>query len=61
LLILLNGSHSGVNFQLPNGQWKPIVDGLHFAVNPFGIDNVPKAKGHYHVHPGTCAMLVPDT
>jgi pullulanase/glycogen debranching enzyme len=61
LLILLNGSYNGVDFQLPNGQWKPIVDGLHLAVNATGIDSVPKAEEHYHVHPGTCAMLVPVT
>lgn len=61
LLIMLNGSHSGVNFQLPKGGWKVIVDGLHFTVNPFGIDGVPSAEGHYHLHPGTCAMLAPIT
>jgi pullulanase len=61
VIILLNGSNSGVDFQLPNGAWKVIVDGLHFAVNPFGIESVPNAEGHYHVHPGTCAMLSPVT
>jgi pullulanase/glycogen debranching enzyme len=61
LLILLNGSHSGVNFQLPKGEWKVLVDGLSFEVNPFGINRIPYAKGHYHLHAGACAMLSPVT
>jgi pullulanase len=59
VLIMLNGSHRGVNFQLPKGEWKVLVDGLHLKVNPFGLSIVPNAKGHYHLHPGTCAMLAP--
>jgi pullulanase len=59
LLILLNGSHEGANFQLPKGEWKVIVDGLQLKVKPFGLSVVPNAKGHYHLHPGTCAMLAP--
>jgi pullulanase len=59
LLILLNGSHTGVNFQLPEGEWKIIVDGLRYKVNPFGPSIAPNAKGHYYLHSGTCAMLSP--
>jgi hypothetical protein len=58
-LILLNGSHTGVNFQLPEGEWKIIVDGLRYKVNPFGPSIAPNAKGHYYLHSGTCAMLSP--
>jgi pullulanase len=61
LLVLLNGSHSGVDFQLPEGEWKIVVDGLRFKVNPFGLSIAPNAKGHYHLQPGTCAMLSPAT
>jgi pullulanase len=60
LLILLNGSHSGVNFQLPKGKWKVMVDGLYIKVDANGISMTPAAKGHYHLHPGTCAMLTPS-
>jgi pullulanase len=59
LLILLNGSHSGVNFQLPEGKWKVLVDGFYILTKINGIRNIPAAKGHYHLHPGTCAMLTP--
>ncbi|MET0069557.1 MAG: hypothetical protein ABW096_05910 [Candidatus Thiodiazotropha sp.] len=59
LLILLNGSHSGVDFQLPDGEWKVLVDGLRLKVNPFGLSIAPNAKGHYHLQAGTCAMLAP--
>jgi pullulanase len=59
VVVLLNGSHSGVNFQLPKGEWKVIVDGLHLKVDPAGLSVVPNAKDHYHLHPGTCAMLAP--
>lgn len=61
LLILLNGSHSGVDFHLPQGEWKVLVDGLHLKVDPRGIGTVPNPKGHYHLHSGTCAMLAPIT
>ncbi|MES9836474.1 MAG: hypothetical protein AB2594_14175 [Candidatus Thiodiazotropha sp.] len=61
LIILLNGSHSGVNFQLPEGDWRVIVDGLRFKVNPPGFGVAPNANHHYHLQPGTCAMLAPAT
>lgn len=59
LLILMNGSHSGVNFLLPNGKWKVLVDGFHIITDIEGIKTTPPAKHHYHLHPGTCAMLTP--
>lgn len=57
LLILMNGSYSGVNFQLPKGKWKVLVDGFHIKTDINGISITPPAKNHYHLHPGTCAML----
>ncbi len=57
LLVLLNGSHNGVDFQLPEGEWKVMVDGLRFRVNSSGLSTAPNAKGHYHLQSGTCAML----
>jgi pullulanase len=57
LLILMNGSHTGVNFQLPEGKWKVLVDGFHIIVDASGISTTPAAEDHYHLHPGTCAML----
>lgn len=59
LLILLNGSHEGVDFRLPKGDWKILVDGLRLRVNAFGLSIVPDAHNDYHLHPGTCAMLAP--
>ncbi|MES9860819.1 MAG: hypothetical protein ABW138_08215, partial [Candidatus Thiodiazotropha sp. 4PDIVS1] len=60
LLILMNGSYSGVNFQLPKGKWKVLVDGFHIKTDINGISITPPAKNHYHLHPGTCAMLTPN-
>jgi pullulanase len=59
LLILMNGSHFGANFQLPKGKWKVLVDGFHIKTDSEGISLIPPAKNHYHLHPGTCAMLAP--
>jgi pullulanase len=57
LVVLLNGSHSGVDFALPDGEWRVLVDGLRLKVNPSGLSIAPNAKDHYHLQPGTCAML----
>jgi pullulanase len=59
LLILLNGSHSGVDFQLPEGKWKVLVDGFFLLVDLKGISTTPAAEDNYHLHPGTCALLAP--
>ncbi len=59
LMLLLNGSHEGVDFRLPKGDWKILVDGLRLRVNAFGLSIVPDAHNDYHLHPGTCAMLAP--
>ncbi|MDJ0806132.1 MAG: hypothetical protein QNJ78_04795 [Gammaproteobacteria bacterium] len=57
LVTLLNGSKKGVNFHLPKGEWKVLVDGHSFDVNAFGLSSVPNAKQHYHTHPGTGVIL----
>ncbi|MES9970727.1 MAG: hypothetical protein ABW092_11895 [Candidatus Thiodiazotropha sp.] len=57
VVVLLNGSHSGVDFALPDGEWRVLVDGLRLKVNPSGLNIAPNAKDHYHLQPGTCAML----
>ena len=59
LVILFNGSGVGVNFHLPKGEWKVLVDGWQMAVNAFGLSDVPHARGHYHAHPGTGVILAP--
>lgn len=59
LVILLNGSHVGANFRLPKGEWKVLVDGYKLEVNAFGLSTVPNARGDYHTHPGTGAILAP--
>ncbi len=57
LVVLLNGSHKGVDFHLPAGEWKVLVDGLSFEVNAFGLSNIPFARKSYHTHPGTGVIL----
>lgn len=57
LVILLNGSNHGVDFHLPKGEWKVLVDGYSFEVNAFGLSSVPNAKKNYHTHPGTGVIL----
>jgi pullulanase len=59
LVILLNGSGTWVDFQLPKGEWKVLVDGLQLAINEFGLSNAPHARGNYHTHPGTGVILAP--
>jgi hypothetical protein len=59
LVILLNGSHRGTNFRLPEGEWKVLVDGYKLEVNAFGLSTVPNARGDYHTHPGSGAILAP--
>ena len=57
LVILLNGSDKGVNFHLPKGKWRMLVDGNAIVVNQEGIHGVPPAQDHYYVHPGTGVVL----
>lgn len=59
LVVLLNGSAAGVNFHLPEGEWKLIVDGDGLAVEERGIAGVPHAHTDYHVHGGTGVILAP--
>lgn len=59
LLILLNGSSERVDFHLPDGKWKVLVDGQQLAVNASGLSNVPHQRENYQPHPGTGAILAP--
>jgi pullulanase len=59
LLILLNGSGNWVDFHLPKGEWKVLVDGQNLAIDQFGLRNVPHARENYHTHPGTGVILAP--
>lgn len=59
LIVLLNGSGYGANFQLPEGDWRVLVDGNTLEVNAFGLSDTPNAHGHYHTHAGTGAVLTP--
>jgi len=58
LVILLNGSNTGVKFHLPRGRWTLLADGCRFKVDPEGLAGVP-AKGDYYTHPGTGVILAP--
>ena len=57
LVVLLNGSQVEVDFHLPSGEWKVLVDGKSFEINVFGLSSVPNAKQHYHLPPGTGMVL----
>ena len=57
LIILLNGSAIGADFNLPKGRWKVLADGQRIAVNVKGLPGVPMAKKTYYVHAGTGAIL----
>jgi len=57
LVILFNGSDRGVDFHLPRGKWRMLVDGNAIAVKQDGIRAVPPARGDYHVHAGTGVVL----
>jgi len=57
LIVMLNGSEKGCNFQLPKGKWKVLVDGLNIKVDLNGVKDTPPAQGHYHVHSGTAVIL----
>lgn len=57
LLVLLNGSHTGAHFYLPQGYWRMLVDGNALVVNKDGIRAVPPAQGDYYVHPGSGVVL----
>ncbi len=59
LVVLLNGSDTGADFHLPEGEWKVLVDGLQLAVNAFGLSSVTNARDDYHTHPGTGVILAP--
>lgn len=59
LVVLLNGSDTGADFHLPEGEWKVLVDGLQLAVNAFGLSSVSNARDDYHTHPGTGVILAP--
>jgi pullulanase len=56
LIILLNGSHTGVNFHLPEGKWKKLADGHRSAVKCSGLPGAYAARD-YHIHPGTGVIL----
>jgi len=57
VLIFLNGSKKAVNFHLPKGKWKIIVDGNGLVVNIKGIPKIAHAHDSFHTHPGTGIML----
>jgi len=57
LVILYNGSGEGVDFNLPNGKWKLLVDGYRIAVNANGLLETKPAFASFYLHPGTGAML----
>jgi pullulanase len=59
LVILLNGSSEQVDFHLPDGEWKVLVDGRQLAVNVSGLRNVPHHRKNYQAHPATGAILTP--
>jgi pullulanase len=59
IIVLLNGSKIGQNFQLPKGMWKVIADGRELKVNIRGIPGVPFAHSDYHTHAGTGVILAP--
>lgn len=58
LVILLNGSNTGVNFHLPRGKWTLLADGCRLEADPDGLAGA-LAKGDYYTHPGTGVMLAP--
>ena len=57
LVILLNGSALAADFNLPQGKWKLLVDGLSLKVNAQGFAGNPDVRGDYHLHPGTGVVL----
>ena len=57
LVVLLNGSNRGADFNLPKGKWRMLVDGNAIVVKQSGIRDVLPAQGHYHVHPRTGVVL----
>ena len=57
LIVMLNGSDKGCNFHVPKGRWKVLVDGRELKVDLNGIEDVPPAQHHYHVHGGTGVVL----
>jgi len=57
LVILLNGSQAGADFQLPKGTWKVLADGHRIAVDADGFRGIPHAVDSFHCHPGTGAIL----
>lgn len=59
LVILLNGSGEWVDFHLPKGEWKVLVDGQALAIDEFGLNTAPHARDNYHTHPGTGVVLAP--
>jgi pullulanase len=56
IIILLNGSHSGVDFQLPKGAWEVVIDANQLDRDQ---DLTLTAKNHYHLHSASCALLFP--
>lgn len=58
LLVLLNGSESGVDFHLPEGEWRVLANGYTLEVKGFGPGRVEKARQHYYTHPGSGVILV---
>ncbi len=57
LVLLFNGSGEGVDFNLPKGKWKLLVDGYRIVVNQHGLSETKPATGSFFLHPGTGVML----
>jgi pullulanase len=56
IIILMNGSHTGADFQLPKGTWQVVIDGNQLESDS---DTILTAKHHYHLHSASCALLLP--
>ncbi|MBV2091414.1 MAG: hypothetical protein KUF72_11045 [Candidatus Thiodiazotropha sp. (ex Ctena orbiculata)] len=55
IIVLLNGSHTAADFQLPKGKWTVQIDGHELKAEGGEARTV---RTCYHLHPGACALLV---
>lgn len=60
IIVLLNGSTQGVEFSLPEGRWKTLIDGYALQVDLDGLETAPAIE-HYYVHPGCGVVLAHRT
>ncbi len=56
LIILMNGEHAGVSFNLPEGNWHIIADGFNLQLQAQGT-SFHEAHGDFYLHPGTGVIL----